>query len=404
MRKIAICDDEPYIREMLCNYLSRLQEKTNRQFLVTCYIIYIRNIKGLNLKLSAYYSLICMIIFTANTNIWQTPYLYPVSRSLLVFSNIWYLNVLICSIIEYTVCFLLFFSVKHLVKLNEIPEVRSHRFAMIFVIIFCQSYVKSSLKLLNEKNTAPAIEMSAYTIFLQLVLIALFIIYERYLYSRRIQEITSLQEISSLYQLKALQMQQRNEQDLKQLNHDMKNHLLAINNYCQNGNVIQASDYIHSLLDQYISGEAIIETGNDLLNGLLTQKLLEAKKNQIEITVIMDGRPISYIKDIDLCTIFGNLLDNAMEACLKVLDPANRFIIIKGGKVNEQYFLCITNSYTDPVRIANELPLTSKADRKLHGYGLNNVLDTIKRYGGTITFDFAEHQTFKLTVMLPLEY
>lgn len=368
----------------------------------SCYIVCIRNLKRIRWKNCLYYALVCMVIFTANTNIWQTPFLYSISRSQLLLHPWWQVNILLCSCIEYIACFSMFFIFTHSVHLNEIMEVRYHRFMMVGVILTCQLYVKSSLNYINSQNSSAISHMSYYAIFLQLVLIALLVIYERYLYSRRMEEMVRIQKVGSSYQQKALQLQQANAENLRQINHDIKNHLLAIHNYCRQGKNREAEHYIQTLLPLLKSGASTVETGNDLLNGLFAQKLFEAMQQEIDVSIIMDGRPISFIQSNDLCTIFANVLDNAIEASAKLPLPSDRFISIKGGLLNEQYIFSIFNSYSAPVKMWNGIPLTNKENTNLHGFGIRIVRKTIEKYNGTLIFDTNDPHTFKLTIMFPL--
>ena len=367
-----------------------------------CYLCFLLVSKKGPALLCSYYSLLCFVVFTANTNIFQTALLFPVSRGLLPFTGLPLLDAVINSTLEYLFCFAMFFAFTHLVDLNQMSNLQYRRFSVAIAVLACELYVKASLHAITASGSEVLREMSIYTIFLQLILVILLIVYENYLCTRQIQEMTRAQEISARYQAEAYRREIDHSNDTHRLYHDMKNHFLAIRNLCQQ-EPARAQNYADTLLETFMEiPPPLIETGNTLLNGLIAQKCAGADANKIDVSVIIDARPIAFLSDADLCTIFGNALDNAVEACSNLPCENDRFIQIKGGPLNGQYFLSITNSYNGAVLYSGGRLRTMKNDKAMHGIGLRNISGVVEKYGGVLNIDTSGQQ-FKLTVMLPLE-
>jgi sensor histidine kinase regulating citrate/malate metabolism len=244
--------------------------------------------------------------------------------------------------------------------------------------------------------------MTILPIMLQLLLIAMIVFFESYLSQRRQQEENRVQELTSAYKLQNLRNRQASEEDLRQLYHDMKNHLLAINRLSKNGGSIQLNDYINGLLQNFANQEKCVDTGNELLNGLLSEKISEASRDNVEFSVILDFSQITFISDFDLCTIFGNALDNAIEASRMVNDPNDRYISVRGTVAADQMLISISNSYEGIINIMDGIPQTSKPSPTLHGIGISSIRKALQKYGGVMSVDTETKQKFILTIMIPI--
>ena len=111
----------------------------------------------------------------------------------------------------------------------------------------------------------------------------------------------------------------------------------------------------------------------------------------------------AFVESIDLCSIFGNALDNAIEAAEQVEDIQNRFISIKGGANANLYIVRITNSCSGKLlHKENGLLDTTKKNRAGHGIGLESIQRTLQRYHGVLTYQ-VEDNAFVLKFSLPLQ-
>lgn len=161
-------------------------------------------------------------------------------------------------------------------------------------------------------------------------------------------------------------------------------------------------EYTGQLLHRSHDYERLVQTGNDLLDGLMSQKCQEAMEEDVSVDVQLDFRRVHDVSDVDICTVFGNAMDNAIEACRNVTPGSKRKIVIRTGEGGGQVFISISNPYEGNLTLKNGLPVTTKAQAYLHGFGLHNIRRTMERYGGTLNVDTSEEGRFTLNLIFPL--
>lgn len=172
--------------------------------------------------------------------------------------------------------------------------------------------------------------------------------------------------------------------------HDMQNHLSVLRNYLENNEIIKARSYIEELT----VARKFIEsswTGNEVLDYILNLKKMSAKELQIECTIDADLISYQKLSDKVLCVVFSNLLDNAIESCLKIRDK-EKFIHIIIREINNMLIIKIVNA-------AYEIPITrggifrtGKNAPQRHGWGLKSVASAVKGNNGEISYDFDKEQ------------
>lgn len=285
----------------------------------------------------------------------------------------------------------------------------------IFSVVICELYVKYMIYLSDRNSNALWGETNVYAALLQIYLIAFVIAEDRYVISSQKRQAMISQHILDQERLLSLQRKINVETDIRHLHHDMKNHLLAIRSLADsNAGLILSSSgsdndttsvrintYVDELLGKLALYEVQVDTGNDLLNGLISMKISDAISKKITFQIVADFRKLSFISDIDLCTIFGNVLDNAIEACEKIADSEKRYITLKDEIVAGQIILFFINSYEGEIAFENCLPITKK-DPHLHGIGLTNLKNVLKKYDGSLHIDLDEPDIFKLVILLPM--
>ena len=147
----------------------------------------------------------------------------------------------------------------------------------------------------------------------------------------------------------------------------------------------ELSSYIHDLDQAIARYETWNVSGNSVLDALLTQKKIFCSEHGIQLLVHADGRALEAISARDICTIFGNLLDNAAEAVLKLADPKERIIQVEAARSGAFLLIRVENRCGDDVMVSAEgLPRTTKRDKAEHGIGLKSVRLTAERLGGSL--------------------
>lgn len=147
---------------------------------------------------------------------------------------------------------------------------------------------------------------------------------------------------------------------------------------------------------------AIVRTGNEILDTILTEKSLICENSGIHINCVADGSLLAFMNPVDLYTLFGNALDNAIEAVRKLESKEKRVIDIMLYERQSFLMLQIVNPMCGEVMFEDGLPLTTKAKNGYHGYGMKSMLHTIQKYEGHLTTE-VKNGCFYFNVMLPLE-
>lgn len=194
---------------------------------------------------------------------------------------------------------------------------------------------------------------------------------------------------------------QRADQNLKRLYHDMKNHLLAIQSMA--GDKKELNDYLGELLPQLDDYGNRLNTGSAIIDALLGDKRERAMGFGVRLHVQLDLTPLSFMNNAELVSIFGNAVDNAVEAARECPDSDERCVYIKSRRVRDMFFLSFENHYAgERSRQAGRF-MTGKADREFHGIGLGSIEKAVRKYSGEV---HAEHDNekrlFTLNIMLPL--
>lgn len=179
--------------------------------------------------------------------------------------------------------------------------------------------------------------------------------------------------------------------------HDYRNHINNMKIQLSEGNYDKLSDYLNELADDLDTVDTVIKTGNVMADAILNSKLNVAEKMNIKLNVkanVPDKLPMS---DVELCSMLGNILDNAVEAC-GTLPEEERFMRVYIGKLKGQLYLSVQNS-AGKVRKSKNTYLSTKDGE--HGYGLFRIDRVAKKYGGYVNRQ-NEEGVFATEIMVPL--
>lgn len=188
----------------------------------------------------------------------------------------------------------------------------------------------------------------------------------------------------------------KEEDRIRSIYHDLKNHLLILQSRVTNGEETQ--EMIQSLQKQISDYENYVETGNSFLDVIFRDKMKMAKEKNIDFHSEIDFSKGDFLDGLSVSTIFGNALDNAIEACEKISEE-ERFITVRGSV--EQSFLAIQienaacqNDYGQSVN-------TTKSDKFLHGFGKQNIQRAVEKYDGNVAWGYKDG-IYTLSILIPL--
>ena len=190
--------------------------------------------------------------------------------------------------------------------------------------------------------------------------------------------------------------------EFRSFRHDFRNHLLCLRSLLAENEVQRACEYMDEIECMSHSRKKTFDTGNIIIDALLNDKSEKAAQVQTQIT-FSGYSPTVGITSADLCTVFANAIDNAIEACAKDKSSAEKQIEIRSDFQQGFYQLRITNPVFEQVEIRNGNQIrTSKEDAALHGFGVANIVRTAQKYGGDAVLT-ADNGLFALEVSLWLK-
>lgn len=181
--------------------------------------------------------------------------------------------------------------------------------------------------------------------------------------------------------------------------HDLK-HQIAVVRAERNSD--KREQYLQEMENDIKMYEAQNKTGNKVLDTILTGKHLYCVQHEINFTCVADGMLLDFMNLMDICTIFGNALDNAIECVEKIGDKSKR--LIRTAVYSQSKFLIIRfENHTElELTTKDSLPITTKKDRQYHGYGLKSIRSTVEKYGGSMTVNVKDNW-FILRLLIPEE-
>lgn len=176
--------------------------------------------------------------------------------------------------------------------------------------------------------------------------------------------------------------------------HDMKHQISYITS-TTDPDAIRELEQIISVYD------SSLQTGNEILDVCLMEKKLLCEKNSIKLDCIANGQCLSFMQPSDLFSLFGNALDNAMEAVCKLDDVEKRIIFVSVKEELGMAIIHVENNYTGELIMADGIPRTSKDDEFYHGYGVKSIRMVVEKYDGNMAL-LPQNGIFNLNITIPV--
>lgn len=184
--------------------------------------------------------------------------------------------------------------------------------------------------------------------------------------------------------------------------HDLKHYLTGIEALASGGAAGQeVRDYVKAIGKEIEPYEQFLDTGSEVLDILLSERIRTCQEKDIRLIPLVDGRQLGFINSLDLCAMFGNAMDNAMEAVQGLKEPELREIHVRIGVSQGLAMLCFRNYFDGQVKKQGERLLSRKGDTANHGYGLENIRRLAEGYGGTAAYEI-EGREFSLNILIPV--
>ena len=175
----------------------------------------------------------------------------------------------------------------------------------------------------------------------------------------------------------------------RELIHDTKHHFLVVQEYLKNEEYENLQKYIKQISDEFQRTVPKVYTGIKILDFILEQKRVVAQKSGIRYeidTMLLTGIPTT---EQETCALFGNLLDNAIEACCLV-ETEEKWIEIQINQSNQLLSIEVLNTFEIPCIRKQGVFETIKEERSVHGYGIKSMRRIVDKHQGLITYEEKE--------------
>lgn len=222
-----------------------------------------------------------------------------------------------------------------------------------------------------------------------------------YAFHRQLIEVQTRFENDTLHSIMQMQYQayQLSQESIDMVNrkyHDLKHQIAVLRSEAASGRTDECLNQLERDIRSY---EAQHQTGCAVLDAILASKSLYCQNHGIELKYIVDGRPLAMMEDMEVAALFGNMLDNAIESAEGLPDAAKR--VIRLFVAGEKSFLRVRiENYCDQRLVfVDGMPVTTKRDKRYHGFGMKSMERICEKYGGTLTVR-AENGLFLLDAVL----
>lgn len=344
---------------------------------------------------AGYYCIRAFILaeFTASLE-WQLFY-YTVQRSGI--TDLW-LNLLLLVVIYAFVFFGIYMiERKHMYLMNECITARE----LIFVIAVGMTvfFVSNLSFIYTNTPFSSQITKEIFNIRTLVDLSGLTILYAYHILRNEMQAKYDLDAMQNILQSQYT-LYRKSSESIDIVNrkyHDLKHQIAVLRAEEDSEKRMAFLDEMESEIKVY---EAQNKTGNSVVDTILTGKSLTCQNNNIELTCVVDGKLLNFMYVMDICSIIGNALDNAIECEIQIAEKEKRLIHVEVLSKKDFVVLRFENYFEGNLEFADNFPVTTKANKQYHGYGIKSIKYTAKKYNGWVTIN-KRGNWVELNVVIP---
>lgn len=275
---------------------------------------------------------------------------------------------------------------------NNNLTIRSNKVLLFSAGAFLTNIILNSIAVYSKTEKSSLILLNAFNILCCMLIL--------YIQSSLIKENKMDIELANAKEaIKQSQIQYEIQKDnIELINikcHDLKHQIHNLKGFNQiDENNLKEIDKTLKIYD------SSFKTGNKALDVILTEKSLLGTQKNINFNIIADGKCLSFINPPDIYSLFGNAIENAIEA-LSNVEEDKKTISLMIKQVNKIVIIHLENYYQSDIKIENGLPKTKKDDENYHGFGMLSMKEIVEKYHGNLTFEI-DNNIFKLNIIFPL--
>ena len=306
-------------------------------------------------------------------------------------------------LVIYAVLYILIYLIERYLKkdIEELQITRRELLVVYFVMIMV--YCISNVSYVDVKSIFSAgTAMDVFIIRTLADLSGMAVLYAYHIQVKEIQmrfEKDTLRNIMDM-QYKNYKLSKESIDIVNQKYHDLKH---QINLLKSGADSEKAGEYLEQMEREIKIYETQNKTGNKVLDTILTSKSMHCQRHGIELKFMGEGQLLNFMEDMDISALFGNMLDNAIESVVKIKDRQKRLISLH--VIQDKQFIRIrTENYCEEnVQFQDGIPITTKKDKRFHGYGMKSMKKIVEKYGGSVMAGKANNW-FELKILIPMKH
>ena len=300
-------------------------------------------------------------------------------------------------VIKYSIfviaCTIAFFTIGRSLRKNEsfsmgptIVILHTFVFAMNYILVYTSAFIK------NYSDFYYFIMLLCQLAYSMLIIVV------HYIISRQVKAELNLHLTQQLMEMqrKQFEQQKNNVENINLKFHDLRHQLRD----AQNSGKLD-KNVKEDIMKTISAYNTKVETGNNALDIILTEKSLQCERKNVQFTCAVDGHKLAFMKDMEIYSVFGNAVENAMEYLETIENVENRFIFLSLKEKESFFSIVIENYFEGELQIIGDLPETSKQNKNLHGFGMKSIKQVVERHNGSMAV-VIENNLFRLKIMIPI--
>lgn len=188
---------------------------------------------------------------------------------------------------------------------------------------------------------------------------------------------------------------------LRGFRHDLNNHLQVLDGYLNLGKHDKAKAYLEEIGDFISLTENVTNTGHSLLDAVIGAKITYARRLGIKATLSLQVPGELPLTQLELCTVLGNILDNAIEACERIQQPSPVKELYLGIDLFAGHLRLLLRNSALLDTNTDVTKLTTSKEGPGHGIGISNMRRVVEAHGGSVHMSYSDSQ-FTVLILLPI--
>lgn len=278
-------------------------------------------------------------------------------------------------------CFPIVLGTEKIKRTGQGEEIPGMYWVLLLLLPVFSIYIAAVLCMLPEKYNLITGVSFVLLLLMNLIVFYLYDVLSQFM-AEKIKE-NKIEEQNRNYEPQLYHYEELFE-NTRALRHDLKNHFGVIYLLAEQNQDKEVINYVQRFLDMSDNGGYRISTGNVSLDALISYKYEEAKRQGICINTEVAIAKNTRWNDVDLCTITGNLLDNAIRAAKDIENASIEFVM---RQHENKMVIKVKNPYRGVLKRREDVFETTKQNKNRHGIGLEHIKKIVEQYHGVIDFD-----------------